>query len=165
MKVDRAKNTLVIIQRGKVDFYHISSIISAERHLGIYYRNKIDRVGRRRAPWTPYSYLDVKLSDGRRIKLTCLMIDTKNPPFRPTHTYYRFFPYLKKATTLYEKREIIKENYKNEVSYYKQTLKDLSTQRLEEKIKNFKNYSKASVEAAKQLLAARKKATLKDVQP
>ena len=133
-----------------------SNIISVEQHLGIYYKNRIDNAARQITPWTPYGYLVIKLKNGEQICLTSLMIDIHNPPFKATHTYFRFFPYLKLGMEMNEKRLIISNRFQSEVSSYKLTFKNHSNDQLHEKISNQRTYAKAAVEAAKQLLAGRK---------
>lgn len=154
--VNQSQNRLTIIEHGKQHCYNYSSIISIEQHLGLYYRNRIDRQGRRLAPWTPYGYLIIKLENGLYIQLTCLMIDIQNPPFVITHTYFRFFPRLKTQKKMSEKRAAVTQNFGNEISHYKATFKNHTTQQLKEKINNASRYNKASVEASKQLLRSRK---------
>ena len=156
IKIDEKNNRLIIIKRGKEYFYSLSNIISVEQHLGLHYRDRIDFLGRKMAPWTTYGYLTIKLNDGLRFRLTCLMVDIHNPPFKTTHTFFRSFPYLKIGKEFSDKRAIIKQNFENEISNYKLTFKNHTDQQLEEKIKKYKTYDKASVEASKQLLAKRK---------
>ncbi|QPH39279.1 hypothetical protein [Pedobacter endophyticus] len=153
--VNESQNKLTVIEHGRRHCYNYSSIISIEQHLGLNYRNRIDRLGRRFTPWTPYGYITIKLDNGLRFQLTCLMIDIQNPPFVITHTYFRFFPYLKIQKEISEKRAAVTQNFENEVSHYKATFKNHTTRQLKEKLDNAKSYNKASVEASKQLLRNR----------
>ena len=154
--IDESQHLFKIIHSDHDLLQTFSNIISVEQHLGIYYRNRIDNAARRIAPWTPYGYLVIKLKDGEQICLTSLMIDIHNPPFKPTHTYFRFFPYLKPGIEMNEKRLIIRDRFQNEVSSYKATFKNHSNEQLNEKISNQRTYAKSAVEAARQVLAGRK---------
>jgi len=73
--VDESQSRLTVVKYGKQFTYSYSNIISVEQHLGIFYRNRIDRVGRRLAPWTPYGYIEIKLDNGLRFQMTSLMVD------------------------------------------------------------------------------------------
>lgn len=157
LNVDQFSKSFVITKGRKQHLYKFSDIISLEQHLGIYFRDRVDRAGRRLAPWTPYGYLNLRLKDGKDFNLTCLMVDIHNPPFMPTDTYFRFFPYSKHSKSIAEKKKIVIENFENEVSHYKLNFKDLTNHQLEEKIRNYKTYDKASVEASRQILKSRKK--------
>lgn len=155
IKIDELSNMLTILKGRKEYVYSLSNIISVERSLGLYYKDRIRFSRREFDSWTPYGYLTIKLNDGLSFRLTCLMIDIHNPPFQTTHTFFRFFPYLTVGKKFSEKRAIVKQNFENEISNYKSTFKNYSNRQLEEKIKNYKTYDKASVEASKQLLANR----------
>jgi len=154
--INESQSKLTVVKYEKQFSYCYSSIVSVEQHLGIFYRNRIDRLGRRSTPWTPYGYIEIKLDNGLHFQMTSLMVDIQNPPFAITHTYFRFFPYLKTLEEISEKRAALNEKYMNEISYYKATFKNHTDQQLKEKIINAKNYKKASVEASKQLLNNRK---------
>jgi len=154
--VDESQSKLTVVKYEKQFSYCYSNIVIVEQHLGIFYRNRIDRLGRRLTPWTPYGYIEIKLDNGLRFQMTSLMVDIQNPPFVITHTYFRFFPYLKTQEEISEKRTTLNEKYKNEISYYKATFKNHTDQQLKEKIIHAKTYKKASVEASKQLLNNRK---------
>jgi hypothetical protein len=156
LSVDHITKSFVLRKGGQRHIYEFSDIISLEQHLGIYFRDRVDRAGRRIVPWTSYGYLNLRLKDGQYFNLTCLMVDIHNPPFDPTDTYFRFFPYSRPSKSLSEKKKIAKENFKNEVSYYKENFRDLSNHQLEEKIRDYKTYDKASVEASRQILKSRK---------
>lgn len=155
--IDESKDTLIVSKSGKEHVYHFADVILVEQHLAIYYRNRIDHAARRFAPWTPYGYLLLKFNDGEEVYLSCLMLDVLNSPIGITHTYFRFFPYMKPGVEFSEQRATAHENYKNEISHYKSNFKNHSDQQLNEKIINWKTYEKAAVEAARQLLALRQK--------
>jgi hypothetical protein len=156
LRMDESQHLFKIIHSDHELLHTFSNIVSVEQHLGIYYRNRIDNAARRIAPWTRYGYLIIKLKNGEQICLTSLMIDIHNPPFKATHTYFRFFPYLKLGMEMNEKRLIISNRFQNEVSSYKLTFKNHSNEQLNEKIVNKRTYAKSAVEAAKQVLASRK---------
>ena len=156
IKVDESLNNLTIFKKGNHYIYKLSDVISIERHLGIFYRNRIDRASRRVASWSPYGYIMIKLNDEKRFYITCLMMDMNNPHFKLTNTYFRFFPNLKSSRKFSEKRAIVNENFQNEISQYKNTLNSFTSQQLEDKINKNNKDSKASIEAAKQILSARK---------
>jgi len=153
--IDESRGTLIVNKFGKEHAYDFSEIISVERHLAIYHKNRIDNLSRRVAPWTPYGYLLVKFKDGLQVYITSLLLDVSNPPILVTHTYFRFFPYIKSGIEFFKRRVIVDENYKNKISQFKSTFKHHSNQQLNEKIINRKTYDKAAVEAARQLLAIR----------
>ncbi len=156
LSINHIAESFVLEKDGQQHSYKFSDIMSLERHLGIYYRDTVDQAGRKVAAWTPYGYLNLRLNDGKYFNLTCLMVDIQNPPFISTHTYFRFIPYAKASPPLREKREIASENFKNEVSYYEYTFKDLPNHQLEKKIKNYKSYVKAAIEASRKILESRK---------
>lgn len=156
LSVDHVTKSFVLRKGGQQYIYKFSDIISLEQHLGIYYRDRIDRAGRRLASWTPYGYLNLRLKDGQYFNLTCLMVDIHNPPFMSTDTYFRFFPYSRPSKSLSERKKIAADSFQNEVSHYKFNFKDLPNHQLEEKIRDYKTYDKASVEASRQILKSRK---------
>jgi hypothetical protein len=156
IKIDESQDVFTISNYGNEQSHKFSEIISIEQHLGLYYKNRIDRLGRRIAPWTPYGYLLLKLDDGKQYYLTSLMVDIRNSPLTTTHTYFRFFPYLKQGVHMSQKRITVIANLKNKISSYKATFKNHTDQQLNEKIVNQKTYDKASVQAAKQVLSNRK---------
>lgn len=153
--IDESQNTLMVSKSGKVHSYSFSDIILAEQHLAIYHKNRIDHLNRRIAPWTPYGYLFLKFNDGLQVYVTSLMLDVLNPPITTTHTYFRFFPYMKSGIEFSKKRIVVNENYENKISQYKATFNHHSDRQLNEKIINSKTYDKAAVEAARQVLATR----------
>lgn len=157
--IDESQNTLILSKSGKEHFYHFSDIISTEQHLAIYHKNRIDRLNRRIAPWTPYGYLLLKFNDGLQVYVTSLMLDVLNPPITTTHTYFRFFPYMKSGIEFSKKRIVVNENYENKISQYKSTFNQHSDRQLNEKIINSKTYDKAAVEAARRVLASRSSTT------
>ena len=153
--IDESQNTLMLSKSGKAHSYRFSDIISVEQHLAIYHKNRIDRLSRREAPWTPYGYLLVKFNDGLQVYVTSLMLDVLNPPVMTTHTYFRFFPYMKSGIEFSKKRIVVNKEYENKISQYKVTFNHHSDRQLNEKIINSKTYDKAAVEAARQVLATR----------
>lgn len=153
--IDERQNTLILNKSGKEQAYHFSNLISVEQHLAIYYKNRIDHVSRREAPWTPYGYLLLKFNDGLEVYVTSLMLDVVHPPIIPTHTYFRYFPYMKAGIEFSKRRVAVIEYYENEISQYKSNFKNHTDQQLNEKLINWKTYDKAAVEAARQLLAIR----------
>jgi|GEM_PF-6289227 len=96
IEIDTENEKINIIQSNKKLAYSFSNIILAERHLGIYYKNKIDRAGRRIAPWTPYGYILLKFDDDKTVYITALMMDIIDPPINVQETHYRFIPYFKR---------------------------------------------------------------------
>lgn len=160
MAIDDIGEQISFVKNGNEHVFKISNIKCVEQHLGIYYRNRIDFAGRRIAPWTPYGYFLLKFDNGNQFYVTCLMVDVTSPPFDITHTYFRFFPYLRKGFNLLEKRKVANEDYENQISFYKSNFKLHSQEELKEKIVNEKTYEKAAVEAARQLLKSKFETTI-----
>lgn len=152
MTIDDISGKIFLMQNGREYLFKISNIKSVEQNLGIYYKNNQDFAGRRIVPWTPYGYLLLKFNNGSEFYITSLMIDIVNSPLEITHTYFRFFPYIKKSVDISERRNIADKDYENEISYYKSCFEFHTQEQLAEKIKNEKTYEKAAVEAARQLL-------------
>ena len=155
LHIDQTEGKLVLNEKGVQHEYKITNVTSIERHLGIYYRNKIDRMARRESTWTPYGYILLNFDDGRQFFVTSLMGDILSFPLPITHTRFRFIPFIKTEKSFFEKRNRVNDDYLNEVAHYKYNFKELSTAQLEKKVLNSKKYQVTAIEAARQLLKER----------
>lgn len=155
LHIDQKEGKLVLTEKGVEHEYKMTNIMSIEQHLGIYYRNKIDHMARRKATWTPYGYVLLNFDDGKQFFLTSLMGDILSFPLPITHTRFRFVPFIKTEKSFFEKRNRVNDDYLNEVAHYKYNFKELSTAQLEEKVLNIKKYQATAIEAARLLLKER----------
>ena len=163
--IDDERQKLIIFKGSEEYTYCFTDIVAIERHIGIYYRNRIDNASRRFAPWTDYGYLLLKFNDTRQFRITSLTIDVHNPPIELNHTRFRFIPFLKTENPISQTREAAKISYDNQVAYFKSNFKNQTEQQLQEKILNKHTYEPEAVEAAKQLLEQRFKKSAKTNQP
>lgn len=133
--------------------FSIDDIQWAEQHLGIYYKNKHDRLGRWTAYWTGYGYLKLKLKNGQVYFFTSLMLDVQNAPFLISQTKYRFLPFIEMRNASMEYlREVVAKEQQEKFNYYIEKFADLPKEELQEKVDNFKRYEPEAVAACKKLL-------------
>ncbi len=147
-----SKHCSITLKKNTTNF-NFDEIHLIEQHLGIYYKNKIDHVDRRAAPWSNYGYLKLKLKSGQIYFLSSLMIDIQNPPFKISQTEFRFVPFIKKEElTIIDKRKLIEQERKYKYENYLLKFKNLPKETLQEKIDNAQKYEPKAIEACKTIL-------------
>ena len=138
--------------------YRQEDIEKTELNLGIYYKNKIDNMGRWTTPWTNYGYLKSKFKDGNEFYFTSLMMDLDKLPFPVTATRFRFAPYIDKNQIQY--RDIKAHNIRiqhDKIVEYQERFNSLTDDKLLEKINDPKRIEFEARKAAENILDQRKK--------
>ena len=148
--LDFESKKIKITQNGMTKEYTINDVAESNYHLGIYYKNAIDRAGRIPMLVSDFGYWDLKFKNGDRYYLTNILHDfIHDTPFLGKTKYrFRMFTYInksdsKKAVALKEKRE------KNAVEKFVEKFQSKTESELNEILNNKKSYQKEAIEAAK----------------
>jgi len=153
LTVDKYSKRFSITNENSTFDFAFEDIHLVEQHLGIFYKNKLDRRGRLTAPWTGYGYLKLKLKNGQTYFFSSLMLDVQIPPLPVSQTKYRFLPFIeRRELTVVEMRKWINQERQEKINNYLQTLADLPNEVLQEKVDNPKRYEPEAVAASKKLL-------------
>jgi len=157
LKVDPNSKRFSVKEKDSISNFPFSDIHLVEQHLGIYYKNKIDRRGRWTLPWSGYGYLKVELRNGRTYFFSSLMLNAEIPPLPISKTVYRFFPVIRRRTMSVlekENRKVVERQEK--FNNYLEQFGKLSREALQEKVDNEKRYEPEAVAAARKLLGDEK---------
>ena len=153
--LDYKEEKILITKDGIEKVYLKNEIQNSTYHLGIYYKNAIDRAGRIPMLISDFGYWDLQFKNGDRYYLTNILHDFLHdtPKVPKTKYRFRFYPYLskndnKQAINLNEKRK--KEKTLTEAFIEK--FKTKNEKQLLEIIDNKKSYQKEAVEAAELVL-------------
>jgi len=146
--LDFDSKKIEITQNGMTKVYTINDVAESNYHLGIYYKNAIDRAGRIPMLVSDFGYWDLKFKNGDRYYLTNILHDfIHDTPFLGKTKYrFRMFTYIdksdsKKAVNL----RLIRE--KNLTLKFVEKFKSKTESELNEILKNKKMYQKEAVEA------------------
>jgi hypothetical protein len=138
--------------------YRQEDIEKAELNLGIYYKNRIDNMGRWTTPWTNYGYLKLKFKDGKEFYFTSLMIDLDKLPFPVTSTRFRFTPYIDKNQIQYKNIKAHNNRIQQDkIAEYQERFSNLADDKLLEKINNPTRFEFEARKAARNILQQREK--------
>jgi hypothetical protein len=133
--------------------FNFDDIHIVEQNLGVYYKDKIDNLGRWTLPWTGYGYLKLKLKNGQVFILTSLILDIQKPPISISQTNYRFLPFIiRKEMTFADRRMLVENDRQVKVNDYMKKFANLPHENLREKLRNSKKYEPEAVIASKTLL-------------
>ncbi|WP_298538060.1 hypothetical protein [uncultured Algibacter sp.] len=96
--LDFDSKKIEITQSGMTKTYTINDVSESNYHLGIYYKNAIDRAGRIPMLVSDFGYWDLKFKNGDRYYLTNILHDfIHDTPFLGKTKYrFRMFTYIKK---------------------------------------------------------------------
>ena len=151
--LDFDSKKIEITQNGMTKTYTINDVSESNYHLGIYYKNAIDRAGRIPMLVSDFGYWDLKFKNGDRYYLTNILHDfIHDTPFLGKTKYrFRMFTYInksdsKQAVELKEKRK------KTRIEKFVEQYESKNEKQLIEILDNSKSYQKEAVEAAKIVL-------------
>ncbi|NRB61381.1 MAG: hypothetical protein HRU50_15785 [Winogradskyella sp.] len=158
--LDYEQLKISITKDGVNKIYQKNEIERSTYHLGIYYKNALDRGSRRPMLISDFGYWDIQFKNGDRYYLTNILHDFlhQTPLFVKTRHRFRIYPYINKKDTriginLLEKPK--KE--KTLTEKFTEQYQSKNERQLREIIDNKKSYQKEAVEAAEIVL---KKKTL-----
>ena len=153
--LDYEHEKISITKDGIKKEYKKNEIEKSTYHLGIYYKNAIDRAGRLPMLISDFGYWDLQFENGDRYYLTNILHDfIHDIPIVPKTKYrFRFYPYInrndkKRAINLYEKPK--KEKTLTET--FVEKFKSKNKKQLLEILNNRKSYQKEAVKAAEILM-------------
>lgn len=150
-----------ITQNGITKSYEKEDIEKSTYHLGIYYKNAIDRAGRIPMMISDFGYWELEFKNGDKYYLTNILHDFihNQPFFKNTKYRFRMFTYVNKSDSK-EAVELkrIKEQYtaKTRKERLREIYKQKSISELEYIVDNQKLYMENAREVASELIQERK---------
>lgn len=153
--LDFEAEKIIITKDGIKKEYLRKDIKKSTYHLGIYYKNAVDRGSRIPMLISDFGYWDLQFKNGDRYYLTNLLHNFlhESPKFPKTKYRFRFYPYIKKndtkqAINIYKKPD--KEKTLTETFIEK--FKTKNEKQLLEILDNRKSYQKEAVKAVEILM-------------
>ncbi|RAJ11762.1 hypothetical protein LY08_02692 [Olleya aquimaris] len=153
--LDYNEEKILITQNGIQKEYSKHDITKSTYHLGIYYKNAIDRGGRIPMLISDFGYWDLQFKNGDRYYLTNILHDflLEIPKVPKTKYRFRFYPYISKNDN---KQTIdLNEKPKKEKSLTETFIEKFKTKnekQLLEILDNRKSYQEEAVKAAEILM-------------
>jgi hypothetical protein len=153
--LDSKDEKISITKDGIKKEYLKTEIEKSTYHLGIYYKNAIDRAGRIPMIISDFGYWDLQFKNGDRYYLTNILHDFlhEEPKVPKTKYRFRFYPYINKND---KKRAInLNEKLKKEKTLtetFVEKFKPKNEKQLLEILDNRKSYQKEAVKAAEILM-------------
>ena len=144
-----------ITQNGTTKLYTINDVAESNYHLGIYYKNAIDRAGRIPMLISDFGYWDLKFKNGDRYYLTNILHDfIHDTPFLGKTKYrFRMFTYINKSDTEKGiKLKPIKHKQKSRIEKLRIRLSEKSEYELNEIINSNGEYTQEAINVAKELI-------------
>ena len=151
--LDFESKTITITQNGITKEYSKKEVETSHYHLGIYYKNAIDRAGRMPMLISDFGYWDLTFKNGDRYFLTNLLHDfIHDPPFLMKTRYrFRIFPYVNKSDykkTLNLFKELERKKEKSRTEKFVDQFQSKSEAQLKDILVNRSKYQKEAVKAA-----------------
>ncbi|MGB3606955.1 hypothetical protein [Psychroserpens sp.] len=153
--LDFEEEKIIITKDGNEKQYLRKEIKKSTYHLGIYYKNAIDRGSRLPMLISDFGYWDLQFKNGDRYYLTNLLHDFlhESPKYSKTKYRFRFYPYIKKN----DKKQAINLNKRLEkektlTEQFIEKFKTKNEKQLLEILDNRKGYQKEAVKAVEILL-------------
>ncbi|MFD2543712.1 hypothetical protein ACFSSB_15375 [Lacinutrix gracilariae] len=155
--LDFDSKKIEITQNGKTKTYTINDVSESTYHLGIYYKNAIDRAGRIPMLVSDFGYWDLKFKNGDRYFLTNILHDFihNDPFFKNTKYRFRMFTYINKSDskkTVELKQELKRKKEKSQTEKFVEKFKTKSETELNEILTNKSKYQKEAVKAVELIL-------------
>ena len=152
--------TIVITQNGITKTYGESDVKESIYHLGIYYKNAIDKAGRIPMLDSDFGYWEINFKNGDRYFLTNILHDfIHDEPFYNATLYrFRIFSYVKKSDSSKGKdiKNLIEENRDKTITEkFVKRFQTKSELELNEMINNQSKYQKEAIEAVKIVLKSK----------
>lgn len=151
--LDYIDEKILITQNGVEKEYSKKDISKSTYHLGIYYKNAIDRGSRMPMLISNFGYWDLQFKNGDRFYLTNLLHDFLHDTPKVAKTKYRFriYPWINKSD-FKQLDESKRKREKTRVDIFIDKFQSKSKVELLEIINNKKNYQKEAVRAAEIVL-------------
>ncbi|MEM5540338.1 hypothetical protein [Olleya sp. AS48] len=153
--LDFEEEKILITKDGIEKEYLRTEIKKSTYHLGIYYKNAIDRAGRIPMLISDFGYWDLQFKNGDRYFLSNILHDFlhDSPKVPKTKYRFRFYPYIKKN----DNKQAIDLNKKPKkektlTETFIEKFKTKNERQLREILDNKKSYQKEAVEAAELVL-------------
>lgn len=155
--LDFDSKKIEITQNGITKAYTINDVAESNYHLGIYYKNAIDRAGRIPMLVSDFGYWDLKFKNGDRYYLTNILHDfIHDEPFLKNTKYkFRMFTYINKSGSkeaLELKQELEKKKEKSQTEKFVEKFRSKSETELNEILTNKSKYQKEALKAAEIIL-------------
>lgn len=149
--------TITITHKGSTQTYNQSDVEESTYHLGIYYKNVIDRAGRIPMLNSDFGYWDLKFKNGDRYFLTNILHDfIHDTPFYDATKYrFRIYPYINKSDSNQAKdldRMIEDSRHKTLIERYIERFESKSLTELNQMLNNKSDYQEEAIEAVKTVL-------------
>ena len=153
--LDYEQERIIITKDGIEKEYLKSEIKKSTYHLGIYYKNAIDKAARIPMLISDFGYWDLEFKNGDRYFLTNIIHDFlhDSPKVPKTKYRFRFYPYIKKN----DNKQAINLNKKsrkekNLTEIFVEKFKTKNEKQLLEILENRKSYQKEAVKAVEILM-------------
>ncbi|WP_157811892.1 hypothetical protein [Tenacibaculum sp. SZ-18] len=153
--LDYEQLKISITKDGVKKEYQKNEIEKSTYHLGIYYKNAVDRAGRIPMLISDFGYWDIQFKNGDRYYLTNILHDFlhQTPLLLKTRYRFRIYPYInkkdnRKGINLFEEPKKEKTLTEKFIEQYQSK----NERQLREILDNKKSYQKEAVEAAEILM-------------
>jgi hypothetical protein len=153
--LDFKEEKIFITKDGIEKEYSRAEIKKSTYHLGIYYKNAIDRAGRIPMLISDFGYWDLQFKNGDRYFLTNILHDFlhESPKIPKTKYRFRIYPYIKKN----DNKQAINLNRKPKkektlTETFIEKFKNKNENQLLEILDNRKSYQKEAVQAVEILM-------------
>jgi hypothetical protein len=155
--LDFDSKKMTITQNGTTKNYTKEDVEESNYHLGIYYKNAVDRAGRIPMLVSDFGYWDLKFKNGDRYFLTNILHDfIHDEPFLENTKYrFRMFTYVNKPDSkeaVELKQELERKKEKNQTEKFVEKFQSKSENELNEILTNKSKYQKEAVKAVKIIL-------------
>lgn len=149
--------TITITENGTTRTYSQSDVEESTYHLGIYYKNAIDRAGRVPMLNSDFGYWDLKFKNGDRYFLTNILHDLIHYiPFYDTTKYrFRMYTYINRSDSNKAKdlEGMIEDSRdKTLIERYVERYQSKPESELNQMLNNKSDYQKEAIEAVKIVL-------------
>ena len=151
--LDFDSKKITITQKGVTKEYDKNDIEKSNYHLGIYYKNAIDKSGRWAMLSSDFGYWDLMFKNGDRYYLTNILHEfIHDKPFTQNTKYrFRLFTYINKSDSK-EAVELKQIQEKNITEKFVEKFKSKTENELNEILNNKTKYQKQAVKAAEILI-------------
>jgi hypothetical protein len=156
LNIDKVNGKILIQDKQKTIEHEISDITHIDRVVSIYYKNKIDNRARWPAPWTGYGFVRLTFDNGEKYIITSLILDPFEFPLEINNTHYKLFPDVNTENiNKQDKEEVIHEQKRQMIEFFKVRFDRLDEQGLKNKIKEKENLVDEAKIAIEQIIKER----------
>lgn len=147
--LDLNSKKITITQNEKTKEYCKEDVEESVYHLGIYYKNSIDKAGRLPMLASHFGYWDLKFKNGDRYYLTNILHDFifDEPYYENTNYRFRMFSFINKSNSK-EAIELKEFKEKNQIEIFIEKFQSKTESELNEILNNKNSYQKEAFKAA-----------------